>query len=311
MRISLVHSATATLLALVTLAPAIAQDGEDNKTTPQLTAEERQHVEAMRALWQSLDRQTGDITLGDNLATLRVPEDFYFLNAHDAERVLVEAWGNPPGGDNLGMLFPTELTPFDAGAWAVTIDYVDDGHVSDADAAGIDYHDLLAEMKTDVRDANPQRVKAGYAPIELIGWVEPPHYDGASRKLYWAKELRFGNEPDTTLNYEIRALGRTGILSMTFIAGADQLAEINARRESVLAMAEFNPGKRYEDFDSNLDEVAAYGIGALIAGKVAAKVGLLAGGLLLLKKFGVILVVALAALGRKLKTLFGGRIGET
>ena len=71
-------------------------------------------------------------------------------------------------------------------------------------------------------------------------------------------------------------------------------------------MAEFNPGNRYEDFDSNIDEVAAYGIGALIAGKVAAKAGLLAGGLLLLKKFGVLLVLGLAALGRKVKSLFSG-----
>ncbi len=31
----------------------------------------------------------------------------------------------------------------------------------------------------------------------------------------------------------------------------------------------------YGDFDSNIDKVAAYGIGGLVAGKLAAKVGLL------------------------------------
>lgn len=66
----------------------------------------------------------------------------------------------------------------------------------------------------------------------------------------------WGNVPDqnvigmlfpaeySPLDYEIRALGRNRILSMTFIAATDQLAEINASRESVLAMAVFNQGSR-------------------------------------------------------------------
>jgi uncharacterized membrane-anchored protein len=279
--------------------------GQQDEPQTELTAEQQKQLEAMRALWQSLDRKTGKITLGNGLVTLDVPDSFYFLDSKDAQRVLVEAWGNPPGDEPpLGMLFPADSTPFDEHAWAVTIDYSDDGHVSDSDAAKIDYDELLTEMQKDVREATPGRVKAGYKPIELVGWAEPPHYDASTRKLYWAKEVRFGDNPNTTLNYEIRALGRTGILGMTFIADTQQLSEINARRESVLAMAEFNPGKRYEDFDSSIDKVAAYGIGGLIAGTLAAKTGLLTAGLLLLKKFGVFLLVGLAALGRKFKGLF-------
>jgi uncharacterized membrane-anchored protein len=290
----------------LTCSAALAQkiDQNDSAREPTLTAEEQKEVEAMRALLQSLDRQSGRIVLRDGLATLDVPRDFYFLSAKDTERVLTEAWHNPPGGGDLGMLFPADQTPFDEGAWAVTIRYVEDGHVSDSDAADIDYTDLLKEMRDDIRAANPERTKAGYPPIELLGWAEPPHYDAATRKLYWAKELRFGNSPDTTLNYEIRALGRKGILSMTFVAGTDQLEEINAKREAVLAMADFNQGNRYQDFDASIDKVAAYGIGALIAGKVAAKAGLLAAGLVLLKKFGIVILVALGAAARKAKSLF-------
>lgn len=294
-----VHAGAAALVLLIVCGKALCQDGE-----PQLTAEQQQTVAKMKALWESLDRRTGKVALGSDLATLDVPNDFYFLGAADAERVLVEAWGNPPGQHTLGMLFPAEFTPFDKAAWAVTIEYDEDGHVSDSDASSIDYTKLLADMRRDIHDANPGRESAGYQPIELVGWAEPPHYDSRARKLYWAKELRFGNEPDTTLNYEIRALGRKGVLSMTFVASTASLAAINERRDAVLAMAEFNPGKRYDDFDSSIDKVAAYGIGALIAGKVAAKAGLLAGGLLLVKKFGVVIAVAAAAAARKLKGLF-------
>jgi uncharacterized membrane-anchored protein len=284
-------------------APAVFAQTDDGE--PALSAEQQQALAAMREFWESLDRQTGDVALGDDLVTLSVPDDFYYLGPDDAERVLVDVWGNPPDqGKTLGMLFPAQYTPFDPAGWAVTIDYSDDGHVSDSDAAGIDYDELLAQMKSDVHSANADRVDAGFEPVELVGWAETPHYDAASRKLYWAKELRFGESPDDTLNYEIRVLGRKGILSMTFVAAADQLAEINDSLDSVLAMAEFNPGQRYEDFDSSIDKVAAYGIGALIAGKVAAKAGLFAAGLLLLKKVGVFVAVGFAALARKFKGLF-------
>lgn len=70
-------------------------------------------------------------------------------------------------------------------------------------------------------------------------------------------------------------------------------------------MAEFNSGRRYEDFDSSIDEVAAYEVGGLVAGKVAAKTGLLAAAALLLKKVGIFILIGLGALARKMKGMFG------
>jgi uncharacterized membrane-anchored protein len=275
-----------------------------NAQEEEMSAEESQYRAEMQAILDNLDPQTGKIQLQDAQVTLTVPDDFYFLGAGDSETVLVDVWGNPPGQDLLGMLFPANASPFDYDAWAVTIAYTDDGHVSDEDAADIDYDQLLEDMQDDARAANPDRVEEGYEPIEIVGWAETPHYVSSSRKLYWAKEIQFGDAEETTLNYEIRALGRTGVLSMTFIAATNQLAEINQSREAVLAMAAFDPGRQYQDFDSNIDEVAAYGIGALVAGKVAAKVGLWGAAILLLKKVGVFLLLGLAAFGRKIKGLF-------
>ncbi len=266
--------------------------------------EEQAYLEEMQKVMESLNPQTGEIVLGGDLVTLSVPEEFYFLSADDAETVLVDMWGNPPGQEVLGMLFPASFTPLDYDSWAVTIQYSDDGHVSDHDAIDIDYDELLEEMQDEARAANSDRIDEGYESIEIVGWAEPPHYVASSRKMYWAKEIQFGEMEETTLNYEIRALGRTGVLSMTFIAPTSQLDAINQSREAVLAMAEFNEGRRYEDFDSNIDKVAAYGVGALVAGKVAAKTGVLAGALLLLKKVGIFILIGLGALGRKLKNLF-------
>ena len=270
----------------------------------ELSPEEQAYFAEMQRIMETLNPRTGEISVGGDLVTLTVPEDFYFLDADDATTVLVDMWGNPPGQEILGMLFPASFTPLDYDSWAVTIEYTDDGHVADDDVADINYDELLEEMQDDARATNPDRIDEGYEPIEIVGWAEPPHYAAESRKLYWAKEIQFGDAEGTTLNYEIRALGRTGVLSMTFIAPTTQLEAINQSREAVLAMAEFNPGRRYEDFDSSIDKVAAYGVGALVAGKVAAKTGVLAGLLMLLKKVGIFILIGIGALGRKIKSLF-------
>lgn len=258
-------------------------------------------------LWSTIDQQTGDITLANAVATLRVPDDFFYLNPQAANKVLVDVWGNPPGQNTLGMLMPAGVTPFEAGSWAVTISYEEDGYVSDENAEDIDYADMLNQMKDEIRTTSVEREKQGYGAIELVGWAEQPFYDKATHKMYWAKELRFDHSTETTLNYNIRVLGRKGVLVLNFIAGMSQKALIDEHLSAVLAMAEFDQGARYIDFDPDIDTVAAYGIGALVAGKVIAKTGFLAVILIFLKKFGIIILIAGGAFVKK---FFMGRAGK-
>ena len=85
---------------------------------------------------------------------------------------------------------------------------------------------------------------------------------------------------------------------MNLVATMPQLQEIETAIPTVLAMTNFNPGHRYSDFDPSVDKVAAYGIGALVAGKLAAKAGLFAKlGVILvaLKKFWMLLVLGIGA----------------
>ena len=260
------------------------------------SAEDVEYIEWATKIWDSLDRQTGAVTIPQAKAVLTVPESFYYLNAQDAEKVLVEVWGNPPGQNVLGMLFPSESTPFDEDSWAVTIQYEEDGYVSDSDADDIDYSDLLSQMKEDTRAQRKERVQQGYEAIELVGWASQPYYDKAQKKMYWAKELSFADTDVNTLNYNIRVLGRRGVLLLNFIAGIDQKDLIDQNLDTVLEIASFDQGSQYSDFDPDIDTVAAYGLGALVAGKLAAKAGLLAGLLLLLKKFGVFIVIGIGAL---------------
>jgi len=255
--------------------------------------------------------QTGKVVIGGGLATLELPKTFRYLDPKETDLVLT-TWGNPPGNTTLGMLVPTGTSVFAAESWAVVIQYDEDGHVDDADAAKIDYAKMLRDLQRQTRDDNDERTKAGYPPVEFVGWAETPSYDGSSHKLYWAKDLRFGTERGPhTLNYNIRVLGRRGVLILNAVATMDQLQSVKAGMANVIAFVDFNEGHRYGDFVAGRDKVAEYGIAALIAGGIAAKAGffkLLLAGILALKK---VLVVAVVAIGAWLKRLFGRKSSTT
>ncbi len=254
---------------------------------------------------QTMNYETGTVRLGGGVATIEVPKGFKYLNPEQSEIVLVNLWGNPPDGDkSLGMLFLEDESPMTDSSFAINITYMQEGYVDDADAADIDYDELEKQMKTDEVAINEQRKEAGYSPIHFVGWATPPHYSSAEKKLYWAKELKFGDDPENTLNYNIRILGRKGYLELNAIGQMYVLDKVAAAVKPVLDGVNFNKGYRYADFNSNLDKVAAYGIGGLIAGKVLLKAGLLAKAGVLLAKFWKAIVLAIAGLSAGVKKFF-------
>jgi uncharacterized membrane-anchored protein len=274
-------------------------------TAPAVDGEEAAEADAEaaeRAAFEAqLSYESGDVSVGDNLATLHLGDKFRFLGKDDAEKVLV-AWGNPPGSEALGMIFPAGTSATTEDSWAVVVTYSEEGHVEDDEAKDLDYAEMLKDMKKDTEESNGERQKAGFGVVHLVGWAEQPHYDDKAKKLYWAKELDFGN-PEHTLNYDIRALGRKGVLELNAVASMTQLALVKKEMPGVLAAVEFKQGSRYADFDPDIDTVAAFGIGALVAGKVAAKAGLfklLIAGILAGKKFIAAGLLAVGALAKKL-----------
>lgn len=237
-----------------------------------------------RALLAGMDFRQGTVTIGNGLATIELPDDYYFLDAEDARLVLTAIWGNPPGNTTLGMIFPADGTPLHD-VWGVEITFDDIGYVPDVDAAGYDYDDLMKTMQTDLVEENAWRRANGYYTLSLVGWAAEPRYDMRGHKLYWAKELSVDGEEANTLNYNIRILGRNGVLVLNFIAAMYQFDEVNRAVPEVLAMANFSKGNRYEDFDPSLDTVADVSMDGLITGDAEAQTGLLPAALLLLKKF--------------------------
>jgi len=290
------------LACAVFMAPVYAQDASAPESQPEA-------ADSAEPALPELKFSTGSVVLPNKVATLHLGEKYHYLAPEETNKLL-QAWGNPPDEDTQGAILPADVNPFSEGGWAVFLTYVDDGHIDDSDANEIDYDDLLKDMKEGIEDSNAARKKAGYPEMHLLKWAEPPRYDASGKKLYWAKEISGASGEMHSLNYDVRVLGREGVLSMEAVAPMDLLAQVRTDMQPLLQVAEFNEGYRYAEFNSKTDRMAEYGLGALIAGGVAAKLGLFAKLGALLLAFKKLIIVGLVGLGAFLKRLFGGKKDE-
>src|SRR5262245_35609978 len=178
---------TALLICGVAASPLLAHSQEEESAGQEEETESAAEGSELAFDASSLRFSQGNVEIEDGLAKMALGERYSYLGPEDTERVLVEAWGNPPSGPTLGMIFPAGMGPLDEESWAVVIEYQDDGYVSDDDAKDLDYAEMLEQMQEQVRESNEARREAGYGGVELVDWAEPPHYDASTHKLYWAK----------------------------------------------------------------------------------------------------------------------------
>lgn len=205
--------------------------------------------------------------LGDQ-ATLSLPNGYRFLGPEETQRLLREM-GNFPSGAELGLI--TSATPGEQ--WFMVIRYLDAGYVKDDDAANWNADELLASIREGTEEDNKRREAQGHPPLVIRGWEEPPRYDKAANKVVWA--IAAQEQEQVGVNYNTMALGRQGYLSMNMVGSLEELPKLKPHVDTLLASVAFVEGKRYSDFNSSTDKVAAVGLTALIAG-AAVKSGLLA-----------------------------------
>ena len=263
---------------------------------------------------KSLHPQSGRIVLTGAKASLDLGGRYYFLGQADSRRVLVDAWGNHPDSATgvLGMIFPAGADF--SNSWGAVVTYEDTGHISDIDAANEDYASVLKDMQAATEKANEERAGAGYGKLHLAGWAQAPTYDPERKVLVWARDLVADGEKEHSLNYDVRSLGRAGVLSLNMVDGMSRLAVVRTAAGDLGSTVRFDPGARYADFVPGTDPEAEYGLAGLVAagaGMAAAKkLGLL--GLLAAfgKKAFALIAVAAVPIGRWLKRKAGGGAQE-
>src|SRR5262245_24264666 len=167
--------------------------------------------------------------------------------------------GNFPSGSELGLITSTNKE-----GWFVVVRYIDAGYVKDDDAANWNADELFASIKEGTESDNKRREAQGIRPIILIGWEEKPHYAAQAHDV--VRAISSKADQSTGVNYNTLALGRHGYLSMNMVGELRDLPQMKPHVQTLLTNMNFVEGKRYADFNSATDKVAAVGLAALIAG---------------------------------------------
>ncbi|WUQ90862.1 DUF2167 domain-containing protein [Acinetobacter guillouiae] len=139
-------------------------------------------------------------------------------------------------------------------SWWATFDFEPSGYVKDDEK--IDADALLKELKSYDEAANAERVRLGLDKLYTDSWAVPPKYDPASKHLEWALKVR-GEDNMETINYTVRLLGRTGVMSATLVSDPENLdRNIQAFKNSIKGF-QYNSGERYTEFQAG-DKVAEF-----------------------------------------------------
>jgi len=240
-------------------------------------------------------------------AVFKIPAGFVFIPRQQAARIM-RAMGNSSGDELLGVVFPTDAKA----NWFVDMEYEPSGYIKDDDAKDWNADDLLKSLKEGTEEANKDRRTRGIPEMEIVDWVEKPHYDATSHHLVWSVSTKDKGAPDSAdkgINYNTYALGRDGYISMDLVTDLSAIEAQKPIARNLLDALEFNSGKQYADFNASTDKVAAYGLAALVAGVAAKKLGLLAMLAVFVAKFFKVIAVAGAAAATGLARLWKGRKG--
>jgi uncharacterized membrane-anchored protein len=248
------------------------------------------------------------VTLRDQ-ASIQLPDHFGFIPQKEAA-AFMKLMGNRTGDEFMGLIMP--LTKEEGGQWFVSLNYDPAGYIKDDDAKHWDADKLLQNLKDGTEAANADRARAGIPALVVTRWIQPPSYEPGSHRLMWSAEARRkdGGDPDPTINYNTYVLGREGYVSLNLVTSESHVAEDKAEAGQMLAGVEFKSGKRYTDFNSSTDKVAAYGLAALVAGVAAKKLGLLALLGVGIAKFAKVIFIAVAAFGAGIVRWFKARTGQ-
>jgi uncharacterized membrane-anchored protein len=228
-----------------------------------------------------------DVKLRDQ-AHLKLPEGYVWVPTPAAAQIM-RAMGNRTDDTFLGAIFPA-----DDADWMAVVKFVKEGYIKDDDAKDWNADDLLKSLKEGTEAANEERAKRGIPAIEVLGWAQKPEYEAGAHRLVWSalSKRKGGADDNQGVNYNTYALGRDGYLSLNLITNAKDLDKYKPDAAKLLTALQYDDGKKYADFNSSTDKVAAYGLAALVAGVAVKKLGLFAIMLAFVAKFAKLAIVA-------------------
>lgn len=229
-----------------------------------------------------------------NLASIDVPEGFLFVEGKAESAKFIEATQNFPSHRELGV-----IVPLNGSKWWLLFEFEDVGYVKDDEKDNLKADEILNNMKEATAAGNEERRKRGWGELQVTGWYQAPRYNNETHNLEWAARAR--SQEGESVNYEIRLLGRRGVMSAELIGSPDEMDKALPELRKLLKGFTYLKEESYAAYRPG-DKVAQYGLTALIAGgglALAAKSGILA-------KLWKLILAGILAIGAGIKRLFGG-----
>ena len=241
--------------------------------------------------WASLNWKKGPSVVNYNKANskINISSNFEILEGTEAHQMLY--WLN-------GVDFSyVDVYAMGQNSEQYLFYYTDSGYVKTDDWTDVDPDKFIKEMIENYKASNSTRQQNGQATVLDVTWKKKPYLDGTYNSVYYAFNVTWSDNSSTVEGTAI-ILGKEGYTTASYVGGTDGYQEQLLLNLSKIH--KFNTAKEYKDWKSG-DKVAAAGIGALLAttlGVKALKPGIIAAGLLLLKKFWFIIVLPFIWLGK-------------
>ena len=249
-------------------------EGTEETTQEPMSEAEKQYRDIA---WQGPGT---DASLGAE-AHIMVPEGYRFTDRKGTQ-TLMQLYGNLLTDWEQGYVEPENENE----TWFVVFEYENSGHVKDDEKSDLDADAIMQSFKDGDKASNEERKRQGLPELNTLDWLVPPYYHDQTHNLEWAFLLE--SEGQQNVNYNIRLLGREGIMHVTVVSGVEEFESVRAKIPALLEGFAFNPGRTYAEYQEG-DKLADYGLMALLG------VGAVGVAATIFSKFGKVIFVGIAA----------------
>ena len=252
--------------------------------------------------WKNWDNPKGHkLKIPSAKVTLDLLETEYYLdNWDDINQFYWWTWGYGAEKETVTYIRGSSYTIF--------VDFIDDGYVKLDDWKNVNANNLMSEMRETAKANEEYFKKENTNYPTKLDWIYEPTLNEEKKVVSYSYKVTW-NDKSVTMESKSLKLGKKGYIDSAYVSNIKNITDFAEEAKASKEFAEyitFDEGLRHSDYKSG-DKVAAVGIGGLVAGtlgvKALAKAGAFAKLLPLLLKFGWILLIPLAFVGK----LFGGK----
>ena len=202
-------------------------------------------------------------SLGDGIS-FDIPEGMFLINGMPAIRIL-RALGQPWDSNTLAIVIMEAAK--DGVSFAVISNH-ETGYIAEGTADRLNPDSMLLKVSRKIRQASTALESRGLPGLMVTTWAEQPTYDRAKRRLTMAPIVRPKGITARRARVEYGAflLGRRGFITVSVPAPLNGMTEARRVAHAIADGIQFEPGRRYEDFDRMTDGLLALDITAVVEG---------------------------------------------